>query len=115
MCSYQSQEAAQLCRDKWQLAQVAQESTLGSDFLVLRVKGRGRGGLESWPTRTYNALNNHPPECLVLVSSCYFDLGGILLLLLTNSSLFVITGWALCSTDIYIKYIFSSIRNIGGP
>lgn len=86
---------------------------LGSDFLVLRVKGRGRGGLESWPTRRYNALNNHPPECLVLVSSCYFDLGEIRLLLLTNSSLF--TGWALCSTDIYIKFILSSIRNIGGP
>lgn len=43
-CALISQEAAQLRRDKWQLAQVAQESMLGSDFLVLGVKGRGRGG-----------------------------------------------------------------------
>lgn len=89
---------------------------LGSDFLVLWEMGRGRGRGGPWATSTHNTLENHPPEGLVLVSSCYFDLSGICLLHLTNNSIFVITVWDLCvPTDIHVKRILSPIRNIEGP
>lgn len=62
MCTYRSQETVQLLRDKWQLAQVAQEGVLGSAFLVLRANGKRERGGKGMATSIQNAFDGHPPD-----------------------------------------------------